>query len=864
VWGLCVLFVASSLVLVILTPDFLTPPERPSLPLALAFAILALVCPTVGALVVSRLPGNPVGWIFCGMGLLYGIRHFAGAYADYALLARPWLPFGEEAAWISTWLRFSWPILLTVLLVLLFPGRLPSRRWRVVPWMAVAGAALVTFGDAFRPGPLFAYYYVHNPFGFAGTIGGVLPTYQLFEAASVAGGVLLSASCLASMVSLVLRLRRARGEERHQLGWFAYAAIPAMVFATVFLLDWTVERFALLFVGRTILPLFWVAQEFVLATENKTAGRMGELRVDALFEVVTEYAILLIPICTGVAIFKYGLFDVGPGASRSVRGLWTAILGLRWLRILPAGAIVGFLPYAFIYLVIYAYVVFYPLIGQGQASGEQLGRVVALVSGLGTRAFFLAVTVFAAWRVARKVEERAALHGTLVGLVAVVINQVLMLFLRPTVALDELPIFLALGFAGGWLGGTAGRAALVGGVYRASRQIGRADEPAAVAAAIGEHLGGPGLRGVALWIASVDDEPDGQPSSTPKFAHWGSWTPRGENTWPPGARLDAAAVPALIRLPERPTTVQQAAGLPAAEREAWERRGIRTSLLIPLTAPGGTWSGLLMVAFRERRRFSRRAVRAYLTVATQAALALENMRLVEEARWAGRRAGVLVERQRLAREIHDTLAQGFTSIIMSLTAAQMGQHLDPRAASARYLEEAIRTARESLAEARRLVWALRPESLDRHSLSEALGRLAKSWSEETGVEARAVTTGAPRPLLPEVEVALLRAAQEALTNVRKHAGATRVNITLSYLDDRVVLDVLDDGAGFDPARLENPAGIPAAGGFGLVAMRERVEQLGGTLLVESAPREGTTIVIEVPVAADEPGARGSGAVRELR
>src|SRR3712207_9456994 len=109
------------------------------------------------------------------------------------------------------------------------------------------------------------------------------------------------------------------------------------------------------------------------------------------------------------------------------------------------------------------------------------------------------------------------------------------------------------------------------------------------------------------------------------------------------------------------------------------------------------------------------------------------MRLVERARWAGRRAGILVERQRLAREIHDTLAQGFTSIIMSLTAAQMARPGTAQAAPARHLEEALRTARESLAEARRLVWALRPESLDRHSLPEALGRLPKVWSEETGV-----------------------------------------------------------------------------------------------------------------------------------
>jgi len=182
-----------------------------------------------------------------------------------------------------------------------------------------------------------------------------------------------------------------------------------------------------------------------------------------------------------------------------MRGLRTTILGLRWARILIAGAVVGFLPYAFIYLTIYAYVVFYPVFGQGQVNREQLAAAIASVSGLGTRAFFLAITALAAWWVARKVGDRATtVHGILVGLIAVIFNQVIVFLLSPPVTLDELPIYLALGLAGGWLGGVAGRAALAGGVYRASQQIGRADDPGAVAAAIGEHLGGPGLHSVVL------------------------------------------------------------------------------------------------------------------------------------------------------------------------------------------------------------------------------------------------------------------------------------------------------------------------------------------------------------------------------
>ena len=179
------------------------------------------------------------------------------------------------------------------------------------------------------------------------------------------------------------------------------------------------------------------------------------------------------------------------------------------------------------------------------------------------------------------------------------------------------------------------------------------------------------------------------------------------------------------------------------------------------------------------------------------------------------------------------------------------------ASSTLHLKNAERIARESLAEARRLVWALRPESLDRRSLSEALHRLAEEWSEETGVRARAATSGTLRLLLPEIEVALLRTAQEALTNVRKHARASEANMTLSYMDDCVALDVVDDGVGFDLARLKDPVEGHGAGCFGLVAMRGRIEQLGGTLVVESTPGEGTALAAELPVIAGRAAGRNA-------
>ncbi|MEV0309951.1 sensor histidine kinase [Nonomuraea fuscirosea] len=224
----------------------------------------------------------------------------------------------------------------------------------------------------------------------------------------------------------------------------------------------------------------------------------------------------------------------------------------------------------------------------------------------------------------------------------------------------------------------------------------------------------------------------------------------------------------------------------------------------------------------------------------------ENAALYERLVARAREAGVHDERQRMAREIHDTLAQGFTGIISQLRAAE--QAGDDPAGRRRHLAAAAGLARESLSEARRSVDALRPEPLRAARLEEALASVAGRWSDLHGVPVRVTTTGTARSMPPEAEVALLRAAQEALANVAKHAGATRVGLTLSYLEDEVALDVRDDGSGFDPARL---GGDAARAGFGLEAMRQRIEGLSGTLAVESEPGAGTGISARVPAAREE-------------
>jgi signal transduction histidine kinase len=216
----------------------------------------------------------------------------------------------------------------------------------------------------------------------------------------------------------------------------------------------------------------------------------------------------------------------------------------------------------------------------------------------------------------------------------------------------------------------------------------------------------------------------------------------------------------------------------------------------------------------------------------------QKQNLVDQLRQTERKTGVLEERQRLAREIHDTLAQGFAAILAHLETAELGRENggDPES-ERQYIASARRVARDSLEEARRMMASLRPEILETADLPGAMTRIAEAWAKRTGLPCTVSITGSPNPIHRDIEVALLRTAQEALANAWKHARPSRVSITLSYMGDLVVLDVQDDGVG----------GAGAGGlGFGLRSMHERMEQIGGTLTVESAPGEGTTISASAP------------------
>ncbi|MER7111721.1 sensor histidine kinase [Streptomyces sp. NPDC000229] len=207
---------------------------------------------------------------------------------------------------------------------------------------------------------------------------------------------------------------------------------------------------------------------------------------------------------------------------------------------------------------------------------------------------------------------------------------------------------------------------------------------------------------------------------------------------------------------------------------------------------------------------------------------------------AERHAGTLAERERLAREIHDTLAQGLSSIQLLLRAAERALP-DGAPAAAGHIERARRTAQDNLAEARRFVRALAPADLERGSLAAALERLCEP--DGPGPRVRFSVSGTPVPLPTPYEVALLRIAQSALANTVRHAGAGRAEITLTFMGASVTLDVVDDGKGFDPHGWSPSPGD----GFGLQAMRSRAQSLGGTFTVESSPGQGTAVAVALPL-----------------
>ncbi|WP_421106315.1 sensor histidine kinase [Streptomyces sp. NEAU-S77] len=222
--------------------------------------------------------------------------------------------------------------------------------------------------------------------------------------------------------------------------------------------------------------------------------------------------------------------------------------------------------------------------------------------------------------------------------------------------------------------------------------------------------------------------------------------------------------------------------------------------------------------------------------------------LIEELRRSRERvarlsheAGISAERERLAREIHDTLAQGLTSIISLVQAAESEVHGAPDQA-VNHLSLAGRVAKESLAEARDFVAALTPPALRGGSLVQAVRRQADGLIAETGLEVRCSVRGEEQPMPMAVSVVLLRSVQEAIANVRKHAKQARtVDVIVVFDESGVRLLIRDDGEGFTPDGTQE--------GYGLRGMQARMEEIDGMASITSSPGRGTTVEVNVPATA---------------
>lgn len=258
--------------------------------------------------------------------------------------------------------------------------------------------------------------------------------------------------------------------------------------------------------------------------------------------------------------------------------------------------------------------------------------------------------------------------------------------------------------------------------------------------------------------------------------------------------------------------------------------GIITVLMVPM-AIAGRLEGAIGLRFAEKRAFHPEELELAQALASQAMLAMQLARLSAESR----RVAVMEERNRMARDIHDTLAQGFTGVIVQLEAAKGAAASNDLPGLLARIEQASEVARASLGEARRSVQALRPRALNNGTLFMALDDLLKRMSVGTSLNADFRVEGDPRPLPADWEEGLLRITQESLTNTLKHAGAESFRATLGFRVTGIQLQLVDDGRGFDITAESD--------GYGLIGMKERVAQIGGQFAIHTKRDEGTEILV---------------------
>jgi PAS domain S-box-containing protein len=350
--------------------------------------------------------------------------------------------------------------------------------------------------------------------------------------------------------------------------------------------------------------------------------------------------------------------------------------------------------------------------------------------------------------------------------------------------------------------------------------------------------------GSTAFVANYEDAQlqvsSEEPESSPKASLWEREHPVWSQFFLDGkfcvmGRLDVD--PPQVRIengPDNPWHDWQADAASHPRLSAMVKRlsasGIITTLCVPLFVAGNV-TGLISIRFKQSRTFRREEIELTRALSHQATLAIQLMRLSQQSR----QSAVIAERNRMAREIHDTLAQGFTGVIMQLEAAKGAAARGDRGETATHIERAGDLARLSLGEARRSVRALRPRSLKDATLYMALEDLLKRMSNGIDLNAELRIEGEQRAIPPHREEGLLRITQESLTNTIKHAQARNFRVTLDLRAEEVGLQLVDDGLGFDPQEEHD--------GFGLIGMKERADQIGGRFVIRSKRGVGTEILV---------------------
>lgn len=274
--------------------------------------------------------------------------------------------------------------------------------------------------------------------------------------------------------------------------------------------------------------------------------------------------------------------------------------------------------------------------------------------------------------------------------------------------------------------------------------------------------------------------------------------------------------------------------------------GLRFHASVPIYA-GNTRLGVLNVASKDWRELQAPELQLLHIISDQIGLAIQRARISAEHTRSATRLATIEERNRLAREIHDTLAQGLAAIALQLETADALADTKPERAH-EAIQRALKLARGNLEEARRSVMDLRAAPLQGRTLAEALAELVRREQHETSVEKPCIRFSAQPetsfPVLPaRVEVALYRITQEALTNALRYSGGSCIVISIKATEQLVCLMVQDDGSGFDPETINQNVG---QGHFGLAGMAERVKLMGGSIFFQSAPGAGTCIIVKAP------------------